>query len=372
MIKNIQLKNFKCFEEISIPLSNLTLMTGLNGMGKSSVIQALLVIRQSFQQDLLQVGSLALNGDLINLGTAQAVLYEDAIRDQLEIDLITDSGVRINIGFVYDIRSDILQQSIHNYVDSQKTNIFLESLFTDHFQYLQAERIGPRVTFPVSENYVYQHRQLGKHGEFTSHFLEIFGRNHKIISTLKHPKEPADELIYQTTAWLGEISPGVAIHLTKHANMDVMNLEYSFLTSIGRSNHYRSSSVGFGITYTLPVIVAILAAPPGSMLILENPEAHLHPMGQVCLGELIALAAAAGVQIILETHSDHILNGIRVTVRQGKCSPEKVAIHFFSKIEINGRTQSRIESPQMDKDGRIDQWPDGFFDVWEKSLEKLL
>lgn len=368
MIRALRLKNFKCFEDASIPLANLTLLTGLNGMGKSSALQALLVIRQSFQQGLLPDTGLALNGDLIKLGTAKAVLYEDALEDQIAITLEgAPPETQMEMILDYDENADFMRSHCHG----NPTQMFRESLFTDDFQYLHAERIGPRVTFPVSEHLAVTHRQLGPHGEFTSHFLEMFGKKLKVIPSIKHENQPEDTLILQTTAWLGEISPGVSVHLNKHMNMDVVNLEYSFTTSVGRSNAYRASSVGFGITYTLPILVAILAAKPGALLILENPEAHLHPRGQVRIGALIARAAHAGVQLIVETHSDHILNGIRVAVRQQKCDHKKVAIHYFSRSDTQGRTKSDFESPTIDHNGRIDPWPEGFFDEWEKSLENL-
>ncbi len=368
MIQHLRLKNFKCFESVAIPMANLTLLTGLNGMGKSSVIQSLLVLRQSFQQGLLPGRGLALNGELVNLGTTQAVLYENAREDQIEITLeSTQPKAKAEFVLNYVMNSDVM--TIHSHTVTG--DFFQDTLFTDHFQYIQAERVGPRVTFPVSEYHVRQHRQLGSHGEYTSYFLEVFGRELIVLSALRHEREPSDRLLDQVSAWLGEISPGIAIHLSPYANMDVVNLEYSYATSIGRSGHYRASSVGFGLTYTLPIVVALLAAKPGAVLLLENPEAHLHPQGQVRMGELIARTAQAGVQIILETHSDHILNGIRVAVRQQRCAPERVAIHYFSRTEKNGRAQSVLESPVMDKDGRIDHWPAGFFDEWEKSLENL-
>ncbi|MEO5350951.1 MAG: DUF3696 domain-containing protein [Magnetococcus sp. YQC-3] len=367
MIQCLRLQNFKCFENATIALANLTLLTGLNGMGKSSVVQSLLVLRQSFQQGLLPERGLALNGELTNLGTAQAVLYEYAMGDQLEIALeCIQPNAKARFVLDYDKNANVLKMNTQR-VD---TGCFLENLFTDKFQYLQAERVGPRVTFPVSEHHV-QHFQLGSHGEYTSYFLEVFGKKLSIVNGLRHEREESDKLIDQVSAWLGEVSPGVAVHLATYAHMDVINLEYSYANSRGRSRPYRATSVGFGLTYTLPIVVAILAARPGAMLILENPEAHLHPQGQARIGELIARAANAGVQIILETHSDHILNGIRIAVRQGKCAPERVAIHYFFREEKDGRAQSLFTSPVIDEHGRIDKWPEGFFDEWEKSLEHL-
>ncbi|MGH8532219.1 MAG: AAA family ATPase [Gammaproteobacteria bacterium] len=173
-------------------------------------------------------------------------------------------------------------------------------------------------------------------------------------------------------SWLQEISPGTELHVEMHSEMDLVNLRYSFVTGEQRSNRYRSTSVGFGITYVLPVLVAVLSSAPGSIIIVENPEAHLHPRGQVRIGELLARAAAGGVQVIVETHSDHVLNGIRVAVHAGLIKPESVALHFFSRVEDAGRVRSSVESPVIDRDGRLDRWPEGFFDEWDRSLERLL
>ena len=107
-------------------------------------------------------------------------------------------------------------------------------------------------------------------------------------------------------------------------------------------------------------------------MLIENPEAHLHPKGQFMMGELIARAASAGIQVIVETHSDHVLNGIRVAVHDKVINPDSLKIHFFSRLEEAGRMKSKVESPVIDKNGRLDQWPEGFFDEWDKSLERLL
>src|SRR5438046_1441121 len=101
--------------------------------------------------------------------------------------------------------------------------------------------------------------------------------------------------------------------------MDLMTFSVTY--SLGHqvaSSEYRPTNVGFGITYALPIVVSILSARPGSLVIIENPEAHLHPRGQVRMGELLSLASTAGIQVLIETHSDHVLNGIRLAVRAKK------------------------------------------------------
>lgn len=145
-------------------------------------------------------------------------------------------------------------------------------------------------------------------------------------------------------------------------------MQYSY----GDSKPYRATNVGFGISYTLPIITAVLASEPGTLILLENPEAHLHPKGQSKMGELLALAASCGVQIIIETHSDHVLNGIRLAVHDGKIDPEDIQLHYFERKEQEGMMVSKVTSPKIDKNGRIDRWPDGFFDEWRNILAKLI
>jgi predicted ATPase len=116
----------------------------------------------------------------------------------------------------------------------------------------------------------------------------------------------------------------------------------------------------------------VLASPPGTLILIENPEAHLHPKGQAKMGELLALAASCGVQVVIETHSDHVLNGIRLAVHGGKLDPKDVQLHYFQRQEKQGQAFTEVVSPRIDRNGRIDKWPDGFFDEWDKSLDALL
>ena len=111
-----------------------------------------------------------------------------------------------------------------------------------------------------------------------------------------------------------------------------------------------------------------MLAPPGALCLIENPEAHLHPRGQTKMAELAVRAAVAGVQVIVETHSDHFLDGVRIAVRDGLITPEQTAIHYFSRAG----NAARITSPEIDNDGRLSEWPEGFFDQHEENLAKLL
>jgi predicted ATPase len=363
IINELRIENFKPFQKQIFKIKALTLLSGLNSTGKSSVIQSFLLLRQSYLQNLLPEIGLALNGDLVKIGTAKDALYEEAKKDLISFNVIWDDGNGGIWDFRYDRDSDVLK------LDGITSSEFYElSLFQDNFHYLQAERICPKPYFEMSDFQVRQHQQLGSKGEYTAHFLYLYQDDEIPNKQLNHPLANSLTLKDQVEAWIGEISPGTRIKITPNSGMDLMSLQFSY----GLSNDYRSTNVGFGVTYTLPIIVAVLASEPGTLILLENPEAHLHPRGQSKMGELLALAASCGVQIIIETHSDHVLNGIRLAVHDGKIEPEDVQLHYFQRQEKDRIMVSEVISPNIDKNGRIDRWPDGFFDEWRNILAKLI
>ena len=363
MIQLLRLQNFKCFEDQSLTFKNLTLLSGLNSSGKSSILQALLLLRQSYQQDLLPDTGLALNGDLVCIGTAQDALFEGATEDSISFEIIWKDETEAKWRFKYNPQVDVSEIS----EEPTDPKAYQSNLFSDKFHYLQAERIGPRTYLEISEYQVRQHRQLGSQGQYTPHFLSLY-RGENIQKELRHPDEDSLTLTKQVEAWMGEISPGTRINIKNSSDLDLVSLQYSY----GLSNPYRATNVGFGISYALPIIVAILASKPETLILLENPEAHLHPKGQAKMGELLALAASCGIQIVVETHSDHILNGIRLAVHHQQLTVDDVQLHYFQRKEIRGDSKIEVISPHVDRNGRIDQWPDGFFDEWKKSLAKLI
>lgn len=370
MIEKVRLRNFKCFEDRTFLFGNITLLSGLNGMGKSTLLQALLLLRQSVQQGTLPGKGAALNGDILRLGTGKDVLFEDAQQEEIAFELVYDQTQTASWKFFYEADADLLALKYSEPTDMG--GLLHKSLFNDDFHYLQAERIGPRPSFEVSDYIVDRHRQLGTRGEYTAHFLAVYGNQDIAIRALEHPAARSRGLIHQIEAWMSIVSPGVQLEISSHRGMDLVNLQYSFVMGQKISNSYRATNVGFGITYTLPILTAILSSKPGSLILLENPEAHLHSRGQVYIGELLALAAANGIQVVVETHSDHILNGIRLAVHGGKITPEMVNLYYFGRQNRDGQVVSQVIEPRIDRNGRIDRWPEGFFDELDNSLERLL
>ena len=207
MIDKIGLTNFKCFEKQTLRLGNITLLTGLNSSGKSTFIQSLLLLRQSHNQGLLPDFGLALNGDLIAIGTAQDALFEGAVEDQIGFKVNWKDGKEGEWLFNYDRVADVLSLNSKPTV----TEIYNKSLFNNSFQYLTAERIGPRPFFETSEFQVRQLRQIGTRGEYAAHFLSVYRDENIPNIALSHPKAESYSLIEQVRAWMSEVSPGTRI-----------------------------------------------------------------------------------------------------------------------------------------------------------------
>jgi predicted ATPase len=108
------------------------------------------------------------------------------------------------------------------------------------------------------------------------------------------------------------------------------------------------------------------------IILIENPEAHLHPYAQSQIGEFLTVVAAAGIQIIIETQSDHVLNGIRKSIKSAKHSikAREVGIFFFAGMRDD--TMLDIISPAISDDGNLSEWPENFFDQYEKDLDYLV
>jgi predicted ATPase len=374
MISELCLKNFKCFEYVDLPLSKLNLLAGINSMGKSSVIQSLLLLRQSYEQGFLN-DRIRLNGNYTNIGRGRDLLYRNAV----------DSGQGVCIRLVYndftfswkikyeaDNDSLMIDEAEYPFPDTPGSK-FNASLFRDSFEYISADRIGPRIRHDkTNASYSYikgMKRRVGVNGEYAIHYLLENGEKDLVVnSSVLHTDQTSRKIKYQSQCWLSEISPGLKIRINEYKNVDTLGILY-MMQGNETTEEYRPHNIGFGVSYVLPVIVALLKAKPGDLLIIENPEAHLHPSGQRKIGELMARASAGGVQIIVETHSDHILNGIRIAAKSRTISNNDVRLLFFSKNLETSKYEVHV--PEIKQNGRLSHWPKGFFDEWDKAVDEL-
>lgn len=382
MIKSIKLNNFKPIKDKTFHLSNLNVLLGMNGQGKSSFIQSLLLLRQSY--DKLNKGMLELNGPLVKIGVAKDTLYQYAQSD-LAIGLTVSSNDTLDMTFNYEADSDVLL--IKNFDKVVSNNFFAntrdEGLFSNAFQYLNAHRIEPKSLHSKSLSTVTMENSLGTKGEYTVHYLETNGSQHIAFINCLHPnttissnnqneKFKDKRLIHQVNLWLSEISPDVNVKINSISS-DFVQLEYEFYQpTFGKTMPFKPENVGFGISYALHVVTALLAARAGSLVIIESPESHIHPKGQAQLGKLIALVAQNDVQVIIETHSDHILNGIRVAVKEELISKDKATLFYFKKNVEDKEQFSAITDIKIDRNGTLSEEPNGLLDEWGNQLLKLI
>ena len=372
MLKNITIKNFKAFRKASLGLSNINVFAGLNGMGKSSFIQVLLLLRQTYLVNKRFENDLILQRDLINIGLGADAMSKYRTDNKLEFEIIwkNENSLSCLVEYTPEIANlNILPAKFHYKLQGEDT-----ALFNNRFEYLNALRITPDLRYDFSTYDIEKLDSLGVNGQYTVHYLSKYGSKDIRLKGIIHPQTQNNDftLLGQLDLWMSYISPGLKVSPEADENTELSNVSFSFEMQQGRTDEFKSRNVGFGITYVLPVVTAILKAKSGDLIIIENPESHIHPRGQVWLGELFALAGENGVQLIIETHSDHILNGIRYAAKQEKVKAEKVKLFFFDR-DINSEEHiTIIKEPRMNQKGKIDNWHEGFFDTWDDIVYKLI
>jgi predicted ATPase len=372
MITNIYIKNFKILNEVDITLSNLNLISGKNSVGKSSLMQVLLLLRQSFEKNTLLNSGLLLQGDYVKIGKGKDALTRDTLDEFIQFAITWEDESFLNLKFNYSANSDLqVTKSIKPSTFNEK-DLNSKAIFNSKFTYLSADRIGPQTTYPVSDYHINTLKSLGIRGEYTAHFLAENENMPIEDHTLRHIRGTTDGLLNQVSAWMSEISSGIKIGTKVIEEINNVSLTYEFLTEDGYTDKFTPQNVGFGLTYVLPVVTALLSAKKDDVLLIENPEAHLHPAGQSAMGKLISLVAQSGVQLFIETHSDHLLNGVRVLVSKKQISKDNISLLYFSKDEHLKKHHVQITTPYIDENGRIDEWPKGFFDEWDNQLDELL
>lgn len=353
MLKTIEIQSFKSFNNETIELAGLTLLSGFNNSGKSTVMQS---ARIGLGQDIVG-SSIGEMGGYEELKSKYSPVGEDIF-----ISLKNHEG---------DISSFTWKKGAQHLQKKPKKRPVVE--------FISADRLGPRVELPL----IGEHQNnvcLGEKGEHSAHYAHLF-ENCLVREVLLHPNSQSRTLKHQLIAWMGEISPGVRLDFDIQKKFDSSRLEVS---------GNRAVNSGFGISYVLPIVLAVLVmtaesksqnldqkasaylkniAKNSALLLVENPEAHLHPSGQTLLGKLLALACTQGIQIIVESHSDHFLDGLRLAMKSyTELNENDIKIYFFSKLEEAPPT---ISSITLKKNGSLSQWPIGFFDQMAKNLREL-
>lgn len=400
MLKRIGFDNFKCLSGKDFNLSKVNVFTGYNGRGKSSVMQAILMLSQSVRKDdLNSFAHLHVNGDLVKLGDFDELLFNtDKLYFDVSMTLSNTKDHEIVLG--YDMDNDykvgVLKKceidgenffdtasslpSLNS--DSKKSDVgdlrqlpvyLYNHFWSQNLHYVSANRQGP-VKF-VERDEVPEYFRVGADGSRTINTLSSYGDKVDKRMNINLDDDNSYDLMTAATKWIDNIMNGGSLTVSGnaiHTSDGQGNIKKSTILSLGfgvkeDGNIYPSYHVGFGYSYILSIVVTALIAKEGDIVIVENPEAHLHPEAQTRLTFMLAKLGARGVQVFIETHSEHVINGIRLAALKEEYAldNEDVRIFFFDK-------DFQKKDLIIEKNGKILNWPDRFFDQYQKELSEII
>jgi predicted ATPase len=384
VISEYRVSGYKSLRDISLQPARLNVLVGGNACGKSSLLQVLLLLRQSALQGPV-VSTLQLSGGLFEAGTARDVLRSES-RSGIHVAIGAD-GFRSEALFALPSRHERGVRELTAGGDTFQLPAALADESGESFAYLNAERVGPRVTYQLPRPRDMLSGPVGAHGELTTAFLARCQQTNRLAHSdwyallqqlaMVMPEDlilddgsrknlaRVDLATKQVLSW---IIPGIDFEATEQSVTDSAQLTFVRDPTKTRTT-VRPTHMGFGVTYTLPVIAAVIAMKPSSLVLVENPEAHLHPSSQSRIGTFLGLAASAGTQIFAETHSDHVVNGIRLAVKYGLIAAADVKFFFFRRLAEDD--SSLVTEITMSDQGHLNSWPEGFFDQIERDLAQM-
>lgn len=415
-ITRITVGGFKSIvQEQSIEIKSLTILAGANSSGKSSMMQPLLLLKQTLEDDY-DPGALSLNGPHVKFTQVDQLLsrtqdgqpgasFHVGIETADNASLTTYLASSKNRGFeVEETIYQVGQDQYRLYLDMPDLDIhaLLLSMGIDpivRFQAVPAPALVAAqkrcflIPVPLFEGGLEQ--AVSMPGE-----IQVKSSIHQILHLPGWRGNP--ERDYRALA-TGSTFPGtfeqytasiieewqlddekqkLAKLFTDLARLALTNQVVARRKNVGeielRVNRFLHgkkedmisiADVGLGVSHALPVVVALQAANSGQLVYIEQPEIHLHPRAQYTMAEVLADAAKEGKRLVIETHSSILLLGIQTLVAEGKLPPELVKLHWFTQQE-DGST--KIDSADLDERGAYGDWPEDFDDVALRSESRYL
>ncbi len=352
MLSRILVDGYKSIDRSELELSNFTLLAGVNSAGKSSVIQAVMYVTQAHHQYGRQrkpdIGRFM---DIRNSIKGNREIY-------FELDLRRhEKKTTVKVILTQKengVGMDLQQPSGFSLIDFIQRNKIV---------YLPVERVGIMRTYELNTQ---QERIIGERGEYAYSYLALYGQESIPAEEFAYkPEEVGQSLNNQVNYWL-EYLMGFNVQTNIVQDVDQVVVTYSNAKS---NRYYRGKNVGTGVTYMSILVIAALACKQEDILIIENPEIHLHPRAQSRFMEFLAFLANRGLQVIVETHSDHIYNGMRKCIKRNTLDKEKAAAYFF---ELDNTMQTRVERIRLNDEGAEENHPYGMFDQFDDDLDELL
>jgi len=429
MIKKIYLKNYRAFEEISLDFSKINLFFGPNNSGKSSLLSSINLLSQTLQSRDSNV-SILLNGNLEELGTFRDIVFKNEVKRKIKIGI----GVKVEIGRPYRTKEIIEEgyfQAEFKYRPIRR-EIVLES--TETQMPIGTARLRTKSTSPGSHKFSFFDakgeditNKITRVKRKLSHFIPIFGITgrfpHKQFQLISDIFEfnfswsdmieerleyicPFREFPERTYLFSGESPDSVGIRGEKAIDMLVMDYltkgkekkninenvskwlnqcdisskievvpltdrHYEMRISNSRTGESENlADVGFGCSQILPILIAGFNLQKGQILIVEQPEIHLHPKAQAELGSFFYDLSKRNIQTFIETHSEHLLLRIQSHIATGDLNPEDVKVYYvFANKETD---RKEVEEVKLNKNGKfLTEWPEGFFPERLAEVKKI-
>lgn len=410
IITAIQVKGYKSLVDAIVTVRPLTLLAGTNSSGKSSIMQPLLLIKQTLQASYQTGGALLLDGPHLQVTSAEQVISKVAGQRGEGFSVRLDGDSTLMAGPVYlELHYEIKGIGFHLAYQTSgeygQTPISLRPQMSEteilsnnpKSLSLRSGKRGTRLAVGAAQPFLLL-TDYDSSGRVEAHLSLTYELDQELESLIHipglrtAPKRSYPAAAYQAGSIRGTFdayTAGLIQHWQQQSNRAALDALTSALQSLGLTSSVEASTVnanelevkvgrlpvgvktrkkelvniadvGFGVSQVLPVVVALIAATPGQLVYIEQPELHLHPRAQVQMAHLLADAARRGVRVIVETHSSLILLTIQTLVAEAKLSPEEVALHWFAR-DATGATQ--ITLAEVDENGAYGPWPEDFGDV---------
>lgn len=405
MFTRLRLTNFKAWKNTrDIDLKPVTMLLGTNSSGKSTLIQSLLLLKQTVQSPdrtvHLNLGGDEIN-DLFNFGGFEDVLYQGVQGPRhfsIGFDFQREGGDRVSSGqFDCDYGQTSSGSVAIQTLDLQTAGRRFRAIRRDKgaFSIVVDDELQPRFK---GRNYAPERSiafsadaiaDLNQDGPVVEDLSLAIRRELEAISYLgplrRKPERDypwnktkpgevgidgrsAIDVLLASALLKGDgqndIVSGVSHWLVRMKVADSLEVRQQ-----GRSNRYELivhrggvacnlRDVGIGVSQVLPVLVVAYFAPPGSTIVLEEPEIHLHPLAQSVLAELfVTISQQRKVQFIVETHSEHLFRRMQTLMARQQVTANEAAMYF---VEGDGQA-AKLRALELDAFGRVKNWPEGFF-----------
>ena len=380
-LQAIELRNFKCYEALDLPCSALTVLTGYNAAGKSTVLQALLLLAQGLRTAASEK-TLPLNGDLVRLRSEGDVLCHGAADSSFTLG-VRSASERIRWTFGSQkapSSSGFVPLHALEYRQGRGSDMASPQEEPEQIWPVHGEAKSPLASAVRDAAYVGASRAITSNGfsalqeasqsaddtdtagQFAPRWYVEYA-DEGVDPARHHPQDASGTVKAQVDAWLSELFPG-ARATADRLSPDAARLSFS----LDRDSQWEGpASAGSGLSAAFPILVALLTRAKGSIVVVDSAESHLHPGAQSAVGRFLGQMAGAGLQIFVETNSEHVLNGIRLAVRGGLLQPSDVALHFVGQGGVVGQ----VTTLGIDRNGTVNNWPAGFFDQAESDLATL-